>query len=502
MVATEPRWPECDVIVGNPPFLGNKRMRGALGAEYVEALWKLYGNRIPATSDLCCYWFERARAHIESGKCQRAGLLATTAIKQVGSRQVLHRIADTGKAFFAISDRDWIFDGASIRISMIGFAAPGCADVPVLDGQPVVAINSDLTSGSDASALQKLAGNLNHCFMGTTKVGAFDIEDATARQMLTDLNPDGRANSDVLRPFRNGSDLVRQCSNRWIVDFGVDRPMDHAAMYEAPFQYLVRNVKGERERNNRRLYREKWWIHAESRPGMRNALGPLSRYIATARVAKHRLFVWLDTVVLPDSKVIGVAFDDDARFGVLQSHLHELWTLKTCGWHGVGNDATYNPTLCFETFPLPQPMPEQESAIAAAAKELDSLRNNWLNPPEWTKEEVLEFPGSVNGPWAKYVQRGTGFQPVSHGQDAHSTVGLVRYPRLVPQDAEYAAKLAGRTLTNLYNERPTWLDLAHKKLDAAVSAAYGWPADLSDEEILKRLLELNLSRASQESKHE
>jgi hypothetical protein len=144
----------------------------------------------------------------------------------------------------------------------------------------------------------------------------------------------------------------------------------------------------------------------------------------------------------------------------------------------------YTPTTSFETFPFPVPSSPQQSAIAVAAKELDDLRNRWLNPPEWTREEVLEFPGSVSGPWARYV----------HEPDARG-IGTVRYPRLVPKDEEAAEKLKARTLTNLYNQRPTWLDLAHKKLDEAVFAAYGWDPGISDAEILERLLALNLERA-------
>ena len=144
----------------------------------------------------------------------------------------------------------------------------------------------------------------------------------------------------------------------------------------------------------------------------------------------------------------------------------------------------YTPSTCFFTFPFPTPTDPQRDAIAQAAKELDRLRTNWLNPPEWTKQEILEFPGSTTGPWARYVS----------GADARG-IGTVRYPRLVPKDDKAAADLKKRTLTNLYNQRPTWLDLAHKKLDAAVFAAYGWDAGMSDEDILATLLELNLQRA-------
>lgn len=144
------------------------------------------------------------------------------------------------------------------------------------------------------------------------------------------------------------------------------------------------------------------------------------------------------------------------------------------------------PTTCFETFPFPFPSAEQEAVIAAAAKELDVLRGAWLNPPEWTREETLEFPGSVDGPWTQYVH-----EPDERG------IGTVRYPRLVPKDDTTAELLAKRTLTNLYNERPTWLDLAHRKLDEAVFGAYGWETTLSDDEILMRLLALNQQRAAE-----
>jgi hypothetical protein len=544
-------WPACEVIVGNPPFIGNKRLRTELGDEYTKAVFETYGNRLPATSDFCCYWFEKARELIGDGKCQRAGLLATTGSKQVSSRRAFERIKETGKMFFAISDRDWFDAGTAIRICMVGFAGPETTDSPNLDGKEVAAINADLSSGLDTTAKHYLAANKGRCFMGTTKVGDFDIPQDRAAELLAGVNPHGRPNSDVLRPFRNGSDLVQADSRRWIVDFGVGTPVEAAALYEAPFQHVVECVKPEREKNNDKWRRNHWWLLGRTLPDFREATANLSRYIGTARVAKHRLFVWQDSPVLPDSKVIALAFDDDFHFGVLQSRIHQLWTLATCGWHGIGNDATYNPTECFETFPFPFPddlaapldnteaelnaakqyahivlreepppyrvgssrreeapsSPAQKGqslvtsaatrqdlrdAIAAAAKELNALRESWLNPPEWTETRTLTFPGSVSGPWARYVDPAT--------VNAKTGIGTVRYPRLEARDADCAAKLKKRTLTNLYNERPAWLDLAHKKLDAAVAAAYGFPADLSDEQILERLLALNLERAAEEAK--
>jgi type II restriction/modification system DNA methylase subunit YeeA len=194
--------------------------------------------------------------------------------------------------------------------------------------------------------------------------------------------------------------------------------------------------------------------------------------------------VWLEPFSLPDCQVIVFARSDDYFFGVLHSRLQEVWALKL--GTRLETRPRYTPTTCFETFPLPKPTPDQEKAIADAAKELNALRNNWLNPADWMKEEILEFPGSVNGPWARYV-----VNPNDKG------IGTVRYCRLVPKDEANAKLLAKRTLTNLYNTRPDWLKLAHQKLDEAVFAAYGWSLTLTDEQLLESLLALNQQRAGQ-----
>ena len=221
---------------------------------------------------------------------------------------------------------------------------------------------------------------------------------------------------------------------------------------------------------------------------MRKAVDPLIRFLVTTTVSKFRPFIWIYSPTLPDHQLIAFARSEDSFLGILHSRIHEVWAYSQ-GTQVRERESgfRYTPTTTFETFPFPHPTPDQQSVIAAAAKELDNLRNRWLNPPEWTREEILEFPGSVNGPWARYV----------HDPDGRG-IGTVRYPRLVPRDDEAAENLKKRTLTNLYNQRPTWLDLTHRKLDEAVFAAYGWDPGTSDEEILERLLALNLERAAGE----
>ncbi|MBZ0253202.1 MAG: class I SAM-dependent DNA methyltransferase, partial [Candidatus Methylomirabilis sp.] len=188
----EAKWPDAEFIVGNPPFLGGKRLRSELGDEYVNALFEVYDGRVPREADLVCYWFEKARAAIQAGKAKRAGLLATNSIRGGANRAVLKRIQETGDVFMAWSDRAWILEGAAVRVSMVGFD-DGTQTARALDGKPVATIHSDLTAGgSDLTQARRLRENLGIAFMGDTKGGPFDVPEALAREMLAAPNPDGR----------------------------------------------------------------------------------------------------------------------------------------------------------------------------------------------------------------------------------------------------------------------------------------------------------------------
>jgi type II restriction/modification system DNA methylase subunit YeeA len=486
-VYTERAWSACNVIVGNPPFLGDKFMRGELGNEYVEELRDIFGNRIPGQSDLCCYWFEKARQQIEDGHCQRAGLLATQGIRGGANREVLKRIKETGDIFFAESDRDWILAGANVHVSMIGFDN-GAETLRALDGNAVTEIHANLAaSAADTSSARLLESNANISFQGPVKVGSFEISPESAHEFLLQPNPHGRPNSDVLQRWVNGRDVTTRDREFWIINFRKMSVQD-AAVFDAPFRHLEEHVKSERLQNRDNQRRTNWWRLGRSGDDWAKASAGLARTIFTPRVAKHRVFVWSTGVVLPDTQVVAFARDDDYFFGLLHSRIHEAWARA----HGTQvrereSGFRYTPTSCFETFPFPEASPEQRAAIAEAAKELNALRESWLNPPEWTAPRMLTFPGALDGPWRRFVR----------DADARG-IGTVHYPLAEPRDAECAAKLAKRTLTNLYNERPAWLVNAHAKLDAAVAVAYGWPPDLSDDEILSRLLALNLARAGTE----
>jgi type II restriction/modification system DNA methylase subunit YeeA len=456
----EPDWPAVDVIVGNPPFLGGKMLRRSLGDEEVDAIFVVWEKRVARESDLCCYWFEKARAAIEVGRAKRVGLLATQAIRGGANRRVLERIKQTGDIFYAQADRKWIQDGVAVRVSMVGFddgsetrrrlnQSPDDNPEGALDrALPVEGINANLTSTTDLTKARRLKENIGISFMGDTKVGPFEISEAVAKRLLPLPNPHGRPNSDVIRPWVNGLDITRRRRNMWIIDFPPGTTEEQAALYETPFKYVntvVRPMRAKAKSGD--ATGVPWWIHQRPRPDMRRALRPLSRYLGTPRLTKYRFFVWLRSEVLSDAQLIVFARDDDYFFGILHSRPHEVWALRM--GTQLEDRPRYTPTTTFETFPLPHASDEQRESTAEAARELNSLREAWLNP-----EPVDGLP--------------------------------------LPEK-----QLKARTLTNLYNERPTWLANAHAKLDEAVFAAYGWsgrPDELTDAEILARLLELNLER--------
>lgn len=449
-----PEWPEADVVVGNPPFLGSRRIRGALGDEYAEDLRNTYAGSVDGSPDLVCYWFERARKLIEEGCLKRAGLIATQAIRNPANRGVLENIKTTGDIFMAWSDRPWILDGAAVRVSMVGFD-DGSQDKRTLDGEPVEAISARLAATVDLSAARPLRENHGFTYQGAVMRGPFDLGNEIAREMLAAAgNPNGRPNSDVVRRRRNARDITGRPTEGYAIDFGAGTPIEVAAGYEQPFAYVSEHVYPQRQRVKQSSSREKWWLYERPRPEMREALEGLTRYAVTPRVAKHRLFAWLDADVLPDTRLYVFPREDNYFLGVLHSRVHESWALSMAPRHGVGNDPTYNSMDCFDTFPLPwspgvEPTEDPRlREIAEASRILMEQRARWLNP-----------------------------------------------------DGLLASELKKRTLTNLYNARPAWLELAHARLDRAVFAAYGWPEnpeDLPEEEMLGRLLDLNLERKAAE----
>ena len=473
---TEPDWPEADVVIGNPPFLGGKLLITHLGEDYVSRMFRTYVGRVPAEADLVCYWFEKAGQQIASGKAKRAGLVATNSIRGGANRRALRAATDKRRIFEAWSDEPWVVNGAAVRVSLVCFSRAGGESVAGarLNGESVDEIYVDLTArrggaGVDLTSVHRLPENAGVAFMGDTKGGPFDVAGDQAREWLRlPANPNGRTNADVLKPWVNGMDLTRRPAGKWIVDFGLNMSVGDAALYEEPFRWVKEHVWPTWDKQREAERRDQWWLHHRPRPNMWAALDGLSRYIATPTVAKHRLFVWCDARICPDHQLIVIARDNDTTFGILHSRFHEVWALRL--GTSLEDRPRYTPSTTFETFPFPPGLTPNVPArayaadpraevVALAARHLVALRDRWLNPHEWIEWVEEPVPG---------------------------------YPkRPIPRDEDAAKAIKKRTLTNLYTARPQWLADAHDALDAAVAAAYGWPADISDGEVLRELLVLN-----------
>ncbi len=473
----EPLWPKADAIVGNPPFLGSFRMRGKLGDEYTEKLRKAYAGRVDGAADLVCYWFEKARNAASDNPKTKIGLVATNSIRQPTNRRVLERILENGVIRTAWADEPWTNDGAAVRVSIVCFDMQSDDRHATLNGINVAEIYADLSgpvgdgTGFDLTKARTLPTNLGWSYFGFALAGPFTVTYAQVKEWLKSPNAHGRPNSDVLRPLWNGADVTGRWNDRWVIDFA-EMKEEQASYYEKPFEFVVAKVKPIREANRRPSRAKYWWRYGEARPGLRKILKGKSRSIATSEKSKHRFFVWLPTSVAPDNRLIVFPNEDDGMFGVLSSRIHVCWALA------VGSTLEDRPAYatknCFDKFPFPHGMTPNLSAdhysnghaveISELARKLDQLRGRWLNPPEWCVRTPAIFTG---------------------------------YPEIVVATTGHEQDLKRRTLTNLYNDRPTWLVKVHQELDAAVAAGYGWadytPA-MPDDEIVARLLKLNLAR--------
>ena len=435
--AEKAQWPAADYIVGNPPFLGASNMLDELGADYTGRLRQTYRHELDGAVDLCCYWFEQARAQIAEGRAQRAGLLATQAIRFSSNRRTLERIKETGDIFAAYDDLEWKPEepgSAAVHVSIVCFD-DGSETTKTLNGAPALDIDTRLTDAVHLDQAQNLPQNDAICFRGIEKGGPFDLTPEQVAIMLADSNPNGKPNSDVIKRYVIGRDLNGRPQERWLVDFGA-MPESDAKLYNLPYQHCLNYVKPVRDKNRREHRRLNWWLLNDATPALDAALGPLTRYIGTCQVSKHRCFQYIDADNAPDVTVVAFCREDDYFLGILESRIHKVWAAAIGTQLREKESARrYIISECFEKFPFPTPTESQRQAVAQAARRLDEQRRNVCRP---------------NGSYR-------------------------------------------RSMTALYNENPPWLRTAHAELDAAAADAYGWPVDLADEELLRRLVRLNVS---------
>ncbi|WP_035271686.1 class I SAM-dependent DNA methyltransferase [Desulfonatronum thiodismutans] len=469
-------WPEADYIAGNPPFIGPARMREALGDGYTEAVRATHTD-VPESCDFVMYWWNHAATLARQGKIQRFGFIATNSLRQTFNRRILqhHMQADPPLSLlYAVPDHPWVdeADGAAVRISMTVAAVgeqEGVLETVVSEnssgelGRDVVLearrgrLWSDLTVGADIASVSALKANQDISCRGVQLIGSgFIVTPPEAERLGLGRIP---GLDRHIREYRHGRDITARPRGVMVIDLFGLRAEEVRERYPEVYQWVVERVKPERDQNNRKGYRENWWIHGEPRGNFRPALVGLQRYVTTSETAKHRFFVFLDQSILPDNMLVNIAHEDAFVLGVLSSRIHVVWALAVGGKLGVGNDPRYNKTRCFETFPFPVATEDQKARIRELAERLDGHRKSRqeLHPD-------LTMTGMYN-----VLEKLRSGEALSAKERTIHEQGLVAV-----------------------------LKELHDELDRAVALAYGWPEEMTDDEILERLVRLNQERAAEE----
>ncbi|MBI4294173.1 MAG: class I SAM-dependent DNA methyltransferase [Betaproteobacteria bacterium] len=382
-------WPKAHFVVGNPPFIGNKRMREVLGDGYVEAL-RAARRDVPDSVDFVMYWWDHAAELTRMGNLRRFGLIATNSLRQTYNRRVLDRhlgLVTPLSLAYAVPDHPWVdgADGAAVRISMtVGRQGTGngtlnivVAESQTIDGEALVDleaktgwIGSDLRVGPNVAHAALLRSNIGLCWQGCKLVGSgFQVSPAQA---------DALANSDshvkaLFRRYWAGGDITQTRSERSVIDtYGLSIAQLRST-YPAAYQHLFDRVYPERTQNRDKAFRERWWLFGRSRPELRLALNGLRRYIATSEVSKHRFFVFLDWPTdLVDGSITALALADAFWLGIVSSYLHLCWALAAGGT--LEDRPRYQNGPCFDNFPFPVAESRQQICIRDLAEQLDAHR--------------------------------------------------------------------------------------------------------------------------------
>jgi hypothetical protein len=471
-------WPGAEFVVGNPPFIGTARMREALGDGYTEAIRSTYQD-VPASADYVMFWWNKAAGLTREGRVRRFGLITTNSLGQTFNRRVVQRHLGATpplSLLFAIPDHPWVDseEGAAVRIAMTAAALgetpgilrtvieereTGTDEAAVVLADKAGRIQADLTIGADVASAVQLYANGGISNRGFELGGAgFIVTVDQARNLGFDTTPGIERH---IREYRNGRDLTATPRGVMVIDLYGLSEAEVRLRFPEIYQWVYERVKPERDQNPSKTLRENWWLHRRLREDLRDMLVGLPRYIATVETSKHRFFVFLDASILPDNKLVNIAFDDAYHLGVLSSRVHVVWALATGSHLGVGDDPVYVKTACFERFPFPDANEQQKAHIRELGEQLDAHRKRQQGLyPE------LTLTGMYN-----VLEKLRAGEALSEKERAIYEQGLVSVLREI-----------------------------HDELDAAVAEAYGWPADLSDEAILERLVALNAERAAEEAR--
>ncbi|MDX5436111.1 MAG: hypothetical protein LPK03_02905 [Pontibacter sp.] len=470
-------WPEADFIVGNPPFIGPAKMREALGDGYTEALRKVYKGAVPESADFVMFWWHKAAEIVRAGKAERFGFITTNSIKQTFNRRVIEAQMQANPPLsitLAIPDHPWVdsADGAAVDIAMtvgkkeeltgrllsvVSEVKTDGLEVEVSFAEKQGRIQADLSIGAEVASVKALKSNSNLSNRGFCLFGSgFIITPEKALELGLGSVPE---TDKIISEYRNGKDLVATPRGVKVIDLFGYTSNEVRLKFPNVYQHVLENVKPERDQNKRASRRENWWIFGEPNPKLRDMLKGLDSYIATVETAKHRVFTKLDKVIKPDNKLLVIALQNDFHLGVLSSKIHTTWSLAAGST--LEDRPVYVKTTCFETFPFPDATEAQKEQIRSIAEQLDAHR----------KQRQAQHPTLTITDMYNVLEKLKAGEPLNAKEQKTHEQGLVSI-----------------------------LLQLHQELDAAVAAAYGWPANLPEEEILERLVALNKARAAEEAR--
>ena len=470
-------WPKADFVVGNPPFLGDKTMRRALGDGYVEVLRAVF-REAPDSIDFVMYWWMMAGRALQD-QTRRAGLISTNSVRQIYNGRTLADALTLGSGIicYAVPDHPWIdaAHGAAVRISIVvvakGESAPGgeldvvVSEATDADGVAVLqfrrssgSIHTNLAVGADVASAKGLLANAGLSCPGVKLFGqGFVLDDGEGESLRNSTG-----GLSLVRRYLTGRAWLKNAEERWVIDaLGLDE-VQLRDTAPAVFQHLLTRVAPERKANNRESYRRYWWVFGEPRRTFRKALLGLPRQIVTVETSKHRYFGFIDADVVVEGTLIVIASADAAVLGTLSSRVHVLWSLSAGGRLGVGNDPRYNKTRCFDPFPFPAWTDTQRERLRTLGEQLDAHRKGrQALHPELTLTDMYNVLQKLRDP---------------------------AQPALNPKER----RIHDQGLVSVLRQ-------IHDDIDVAVAEAYGWPADLDDDALLERLVALNAERAAEEA---
>lgn len=481
-------WPQADFIVGNPPYIGARTIRLALGDGYLNALRAVHPH-IPENADLVMYWWDKAAELLSKQETKQFGLITTNSLRQTFNRAILDKWVGNGIAItYVIPDHPWVdgANGAAVRVALTvandgnvtGRLLEVTKERPLDDGEVAIevketrgTITPGLTIGIDVAASPALRANKGMSCVGYQLTGrGFRVNLDQAKK----LDPEFGKSAARIRPLITGSDITKIKSESFAIDlFGLNDG-DVRKSYPAIYQWLLDNVKPERDQNNRSSLRDRWWIFGEARSTFRPSLVNTQRAIATSLTAKHRTFIFVEPDDVCDSTTVMFALPDAFHFGLLSSQIHSIWCLASGGT--LEDRPRYIKSTCFETFPFPSEdtglTPELNERIRTLAEQLDAHRK---------AQQAAQPDLTLTGMYNVLEKLRNGEALIAKDKTIHEQ-GLISVLRTL-----------------------------HDELDAAVLEAYGWsdlgPVPWTDEAarsawtdaLLQRLVDLNTRRAAEEA---